>query len=213
MANSGWAARRHSSCSASRDRRGRDHQHSRTRTPPRLRWESHRPSLRDNAGMTRWRGRCEVRTWIALIAVAIGLPIAVIAGVLIFMNVTADARAPNAQDVPSASASPLPKWSCGRAGARPRSRGCRANRTCQDSRWQLALMASSSGPKGFGWANVEKPGACRARTALQDRARIHRAHLGRRRPAASNKAGCTSTTRFRRTSRVPRKQYPSRCAS
>ena len=55
--------------------------------------------------------KSRTKTWLAVIVVAAGVPLAVLAGVLMYMNVTATPLHPNPQDVPSVMHSaPSPRW-------------------------------------------------------------------------------------------------------
>jgi serine beta-lactamase-like protein LACTB len=96
------------------------------------------------------------QTWIALIVVAIGLPLAVIAGLLVFVNVTARPVHPNPQDVPSVTNSaPLPKW----AEAVERGRQLARAGIIEQNLPGLSVAVGVDGDivwaEGFGWANVE----------------------------------------------------------
>ena len=125
------------------------------------------------------------RTWVALIVLGIGLLIAAGLGLFGYIAFTATPLHPNPQDVPSVTHSaPSPTVGRrGRAGAadRPRQRhraepagtlgGGRRRRRHRVGR-RLRLGGS------------REARARRARDAVQDRHRLHGAHVGRGRPAA-----------------------------
>ena len=95
------------------------------------------------------------QTWLAVIAVAVGLPIAVIAGVLIFMNVTATRVHPNAHDVPSTGSSPLPKWTDTVGRARELARRGVTEQNLPGLSVAVGVDGEIVWAEGFGWANVE----------------------------------------------------------
>ena len=100
------------------------------------------------------------QTWLALIGVAIALPLAVLAGVLMYMNVTAKPLYPNPQDVPSVVASaPFQSGPMPGTGASARSRGRHEQNLPGVS---VAVGIDHDGrqeivwAEGFGWADFEK---------------------------------------------------------
>jgi serine beta-lactamase-like protein LACTB len=96
-------------------------------------------------------------TWITLIVLAVGLPIAALAGVLFYFSVTAAPVHPNPQDVKSISQSaPLPHWT--RAVEQGR-RYVRAGMTEQNLPGVSIAVGVGQDivwAEAFGWADVEK---------------------------------------------------------
>ena len=95
-------------------------------------------------------------TWIALIVVAVGLPIAAMIGFVAYVNVFQAPLHPNPQDVPSEMRStPLPQW----AGAVEQSRQFARAGLTEQNLPGLSVAVGVGGEivwaEGFGWANLE----------------------------------------------------------
>jgi CubicO group peptidase (beta-lactamase class C family) len=110
-----------------------------------------------------------IETWIALVVVGIGLLLAAIPGLRIFMSATATDLHPNPQDVPSVTRSaPLPKWT----GAVERGRQIVRDALTEQNLPGLSVAVGDGGDlvwaEGFGWADLEN----RAKVAPDTRFRI-----------------------------------------
>jgi serine beta-lactamase-like protein LACTB, mitochondrial len=124
----------------------------------------------------RPKGRKQI--WFALIAVAIGLPLAGLAGVLMYMNVTAKPVHPNPQDVKSVAASaPLPEWT----GAVERARQSVRERLSKHNLPGLSVAVGVDHDgrqeivwaEGFGFADIDK------RTAVTPATRFRIGHVSK----------------------------------
>lgn len=95
-------------------------------------------------------------TWITLIVLAAGIPIAGLAGVLMYMNVTAARLHPNPQDVKSVMrATPSAKWAGAAEDARQRVRTGISSQNAPGLSVAVAMNQELVWAEGFGWANVE----------------------------------------------------------
>jgi serine beta-lactamase-like protein LACTB, mitochondrial len=97
------------------------------------------------------------QTWLALIGVAVALPIAVIAGVLMYMNVTSKPLHPKPQDVPSVAQSiPLPKWVDAVEQGRQLVRAGLSEQNLPGVSVAVGVDTEIVWAEGFGWADLEK---------------------------------------------------------
>jgi serine beta-lactamase-like protein LACTB len=95
-------------------------------------------------------------TWITLIILAAGIPIAGLAGVLMYMNVTAARLHPNPQDVKSVThAAPSARWAEAAQAARERVRAGISSQNAPGLSVAVAMNEELVWAEGFGWANVE----------------------------------------------------------
>ncbi|HUE85158.1 MAG TPA: serine hydrolase domain-containing protein [Vicinamibacterales bacterium] len=95
--------------------------------------------------------------WLALIIVAVGLLLAAISGLWVFMTTTATPLHPNPQDVRSVTgATPVPKW----AGAVEQARQIARAGLTEQNLTGLSVAVGVGGDlvwaEGFGWANLEQ---------------------------------------------------------
>ena len=96
-------------------------------------------------------------TWLALIVVAVGLLLAAILGLCVYMSATATPLHPNPQDVPSVTHSaPLPQW----ADAVEQGRQIVRAGLIEQNLPGLSVAVGAGGDivwaEGFGWADLEK---------------------------------------------------------
>ena len=129
--------------------------------------------------------KSRTQTWLALIVVAVGLLLVAIPGLWVYMSATATPLHPNPQDVPSVTHSaPLPKW----AGAVEQGRQIVRAGLTEQNLPGLSVAVGVGGDivwaEGFGLADLENRVPVTPDHAVQDRNRLHGAHLGRGRPAA-----------------------------
>ena len=97
------------------------------------------------------------QSWLALIGVAVALPIAVIAGVLMYMNVTTKPLHPHPQDVPSVAQSvPLPKWADAVVQGRQLVRAGLSEQNLPGISVAVGVDKEIVWAEGFGWADLEK---------------------------------------------------------
>jgi CubicO group peptidase (beta-lactamase class C family) len=95
-------------------------------------------------------------TWITLIVLAAGIPIAGLAGVLMYMNVTAARLHPNPQEVTSVMhATPSARWAGAAEDARQRVRAGISSQNAPGLSVAVAMNQELIWAEGFGWANVE----------------------------------------------------------
>jgi CubicO group peptidase (beta-lactamase class C family) len=95
-------------------------------------------------------------TWITLIVVAVGLPIAGLAAVLMYMNVTAAPLHPKPEDVTSVmGTAPSARWSGAAEAARRRVRTGISAQNAPGLSVAVAIGQDIVWTEGFGWANVE----------------------------------------------------------
>jgi CubicO group peptidase (beta-lactamase class C family) len=96
------------------------------------------------------------QTWLALIVLAIGLPVAVVVGFVMYFSVTSTPLHPNPQDVTSVTrADPLPKWADAVAEGR---QVVRADLTAQNLPGVSVAVGVGQEivwAEGFGWADLE----------------------------------------------------------
>ena len=129
-------------------------------------------------------------TWLALIVVAVGLLLTAIVGLWMYMSATATPLHPNAQDVPSVTDSdPSRQWADaveqGRQIVRAGSHRAEPAWTFGGGRCRWRDRVG----RRLWLGGSRETGARRARNAVQDRHRLHGAHLGRGRPAVGERTG------------------------
>jgi serine beta-lactamase-like protein LACTB len=100
--------------------------------------------------------KSRIETWLALIVVAVGLLLAAIPGLWVFMRATATPLHPNPKDVPSVTRSaPLPKWADAVGQGRQIVRAGLAEQNLPG----LSVAVGASGEivwaEGFGWADLD----------------------------------------------------------
>jgi serine beta-lactamase-like protein LACTB, mitochondrial len=96
-------------------------------------------------------------TWITLIVAAVALPAAVLAGVLLYMSVTALPIHPNPQDVKSVVESPpLPRWARAVEQGRQLIRARLGEQNLPGVSVAVGINQDIVWAEGFGWADVEK---------------------------------------------------------
>lgn len=115
-----------------------------------------------------------MESWIAVIVVAVGLPVAAIVSVVVYLNATATPLHPDARDIGSvAYSAPSPKW----AGAAARGRQIvRAGVVAQNLPGISVAVGAGGGiawAEGFGWADL----ATRAPVSPATRFRIGHASI------------------------------------
>ena len=129
--------------------------------------------------------KSRTQNWLTLIVVAVGLLLVAIPGLWLYMSATATPLHPNPQDVPSVTHSaPLPKWADAVEQGRQIVRAGLAEQNLPGLSVAVGVGGDIVWAEGFGWADLEKRVPVTPRHAVQDRHRLHGAHLGRRRPAA-----------------------------
>ena len=96
-------------------------------------------------------------TWITVIALAIGLPIAVLAGFLYYMSAFSTPLHPNPQDVKSVMQSPpLPQWTSAVEQGRQAVRAALTEQNVPGLSVAVGVGQDIVWAEGFGWADIEK---------------------------------------------------------
>jgi serine beta-lactamase-like protein LACTB len=109
------------------------------------------------------------QTWIALIVLAIALPVAVVVGFIMYFSVTSTRVHPNPQDVTSVTRSaPSPKWANAVAQGRQIVRADLAEQNLPGVSVAVGLGGEIVWAEGFGWADLES----RVQVAPETRFRI-----------------------------------------
>ena len=97
-----------------------------------------------------------IQTWLALIVVAVGLLLAAILGLWVYMSVTATPLHPNPQDVPSVTRSaPLPKWADAVEQGRQIVRAGLTEQNLPGLSVAVGVGGDIVWAEGFGWADLE----------------------------------------------------------
>ena len=95
-------------------------------------------------------------TWIALGVLAVGLPIAVLVGVLMYYRTTAAVLHPNPDEVKSVlQAPPSPRWTTAVEEARKAARAGLSEQNLPGISVAVAVGQDLIWAEGFGWANIE----------------------------------------------------------
>jgi len=95
--------------------------------------------------------------WLALIVVALGLVPAAIAGLYMYMSVTATPLHPNVQDMPSVTgAAPPPKWADAVKQGRQIVRAALVEQNLPGLSIAVGTGSEIAWAEGFGWADLEK---------------------------------------------------------
>jgi serine beta-lactamase-like protein LACTB, mitochondrial len=96
-------------------------------------------------------------TWVALIVLAIGLPLTAIMGLWWYMRATATPLHPNLQDVPSSAHSgPPPKWADAVAQGRQIVRAGLSEQNLPGLSVAVGVGGDLVWAEGFGWADLDK---------------------------------------------------------
>jgi hypothetical protein len=142
-----------------------------------------------------WKiGKSRYKTVLALIVLAIGLVITAVAGLWVYMLATTTPIHPNPKEITSVTRStPMATRADAVTQARQIVRADVAEQNLPGLSIAVGVDGGIAWAEGFGWADVESRGTCRARDAVQNRRRLHGAHLGRRRPPP--RAGPAETRR------------------
>ena len=128
-------------------------------------------------------------TWLALFVVAVGLLLAAILGLFALHERHRDAPAPEpaGRAIRDARGLVATVGRRGGAGAADRPRASLTEQNLPGLSVAVGAGGDIVWAEGFGWADLENQVRGRARHAVQDRHRLHGAHLGRGRPAAGER--------------------------
>ena len=100
--------------------------------------------------------KIRTQTWLALIVVAVGLLLAAILGLWVYMSATATPLHPNPQDVPSVTHSaPLPKWADAVEQGRQIVRAGLTEQNLPGLSVAVGVGGDIVWAEGFGWADLE----------------------------------------------------------
>jgi CubicO group peptidase (beta-lactamase class C family) len=97
-----------------------------------------------------------LQTWLAVLVVAVGLVIALIAGLIAYVSATATPLHPNVNDVPSVTRStPPPPWASAVAEGRQIVRARAAGQNLPGVSVAVGIRGDIVWAEGFGWADLE----------------------------------------------------------
>jgi serine beta-lactamase-like protein LACTB len=100
--------------------------------------------------------KSRTETWLALIVLAVGLLLAAIPGLWVFMSVTATRLHPNPQEAPSVTHSaPLPKWADAVEQGRQIVRAGLSEQNLPGLSVAVGIGGNIVWAEGFGWADLE----------------------------------------------------------
>ncbi len=100
--------------------------------------------------------KSRIETWLALIVVAVGMLLAAIPGLWVFMRATATPLHPNPKDVPSVTRSaPLPKWADAVGQGRQIVRAGLAEQNLPGLSVAVGAGGEIVWAEGFGWADLD----------------------------------------------------------
>ena len=153
--------------------------------------------------------------WLTAIGVALGVLFAAGLGIYSFLNaIDAAAPEPAGRAVGQRMRPPSPEWAAAVEQGRQLARASLVEQNLPGLSVAVGVGGDIVWAEGFGWADIEKRVPVAPGIALQDRARVQGAHLGRGRPAAGERPAAPRRRDSDVRAGVPRgSSGPSRCAS